>query len=85
MGNVTFTIKSPVPLFNGDILKLQGPMTGKGQDLAYSYKSCQGLIGLSKEIQCVLKGIDGLEILMELTSGKSLPANTEFSFTISQV
>lgn len=85
LGTYIFTFQSPVPLFSGDTLLLEGPTIGASKELAYNFESCKGIEKLSPNLTCMLKGINGIEVTLEFSAEGKLPPLTEFAFEISAI
>lgn len=80
-------MKSPIPLYNGDVLQLTEPQVGISQNLSFNYASCSGITILRPDIRCSLRGINTIEITIALpdSAGTKIPADTLFSFSIIQI
>ena len=76
----TFTVTSPIPLVNSDIITIGFP-----REIGVpSFGSCTGIIPMTSTTSCTLTSLNKIRISMFFNGG-TLAANTPFKFTVMGV
>jgi hypothetical protein len=52
--DVTISLQSPLPIYDDDIILVTMPGSQQSKRLSFTFQSCQGLLKLTKNLDCNL-------------------------------